>query len=40
VDEHVLASIAGLDESETLLGIEPFNSSRSHTGLLDTDCGY
>ena len=40
VDEHVLASIAGLDESVTLLGIEPFDSSRSHAGLLDTDFGY
>jgi hypothetical protein len=29
VDEHVLASIAWLDESETLLGIESFNSSRN-----------
>jgi hypothetical protein len=36
VDEHVLASIAGLDESVTLLGIEPFDSSRSHAGLLLT----
>ena len=36
VHEHVLATIAGLDKSETLLGIEPFDSSSSHFGLLDT----
>ena len=40
VDEHVVASIAGLDESVTFLGIEPFDSSGSHFGLLDTGSGY
>jgi hypothetical protein len=34
VDEHVVASIAGLDESVTFLGIEPFDSPGSHDGLL------
>jgi hypothetical protein len=34
VDEHVVASIAGLDESVTFLGIEPFDSSGRHDGLL------
>jgi hypothetical protein len=35
-----IASIAGLDESVTFLGIEPFDSSGSHFGLLDTGSGY
>src|SRR5665809_12506 len=35
VDEHVLAAIAGLDETEALLGIEPFDRSYSHAGLLE-----
>jgi hypothetical protein len=37
VDEHVLASITGLNESEALLGIEPFDSSYSHVDLLDIE---
>src|SRR3990170_3832821 len=35
VDEHVLGAIARSDEAETLAGIEPFNSTCSHFGLLD-----
>jgi hypothetical protein len=36
VHEHIVASIAGLDEAVTLLGIEPLDSSRGHAGFLYT----
>jgi len=34
VNEHILAAVIGLDETEALLRIEPLDDTYSHIGLL------
>src|SRR3954470_20962223 len=34
VHKQVLRAVVGLDEAETLLGVEPFNAARRHGGLV------
>jgi hypothetical protein len=36
MDEHVLAAVVGLDEAIATLGVEEFNGTDCHNGLLGT----
>jgi hypothetical protein len=35
MDEDILGAIIGLDEAETLLGVEPFDCTSSHSFPLE-----